>query len=276
MMLINGQPAAHVSAQDRGLHYGDGVFETLAVRDGKPLLWERHMQRLHAGCARLGIPAPAEALLAAETGQICASAAHAVLKIIVTRGEGVRGYRAVPPGHTTRLVALYPWPDWPDTNAQYGVRVRVCDTRLARNPALAGIKHLNRLEQVLARNEWQDASIAEGLMLDTADHVIEGTMSNLFVVKEGRLWTPEVASSGVAGIMRGAIVELAARHAIACEITTLSLQQLREADEIFLSNSLMAVWPVRELDGVHYAPGPLTQRVAAYVAEMMNACQADS
>jgi 4-amino-4-deoxychorismate lyase len=272
MMLINGQAAAHVSAEDRGLHYGDGVFETLAVRDGRPLLWERHLQRLHAGCARLGIPAPADALLAAEAGQVCAGAAHAVLKIIVTRGEGVRGYRVVPPVHTTRLVALYPWPDWPEANAQHGVRVRVCDTRLARNPALAGIKHLNRLEQVLARNEWQDASIAEGLMLDTTDHVIEGTMSNLFVVKGGQLLTPEVASSGVAGIMRGAIVELAARHAIACEITALSLQQLREADEIFLCNSLMAVWPVRELDGVHYVPGSLTQRVAAYVAEMMNAC----
>lgn len=271
-MLINGQPAAHISAQDRGLHYGDGVFETLAVRDGKPLLWQQHMQRLHAGCARLGIPAPAAALLAVEAGQVCAGAAHAVLKIIVTRGEGVRGYRAVPPLQTTRLVALYPWPDWPEANAQHGVRVRVCDTRLARNPALAGIKHLNRLEQVLARNEWQDTSIAEGLMLDTADHVIEGTMSNLFVVKGGQLLTPEIDSCGVAGIMRGAIVELAARHGITCEITALSLQQLREADEIFLCNSLMAVWPVRELDGVHYLPGSLTQRVAAYVAEMMNAC----
>ncbi|MDP1707615.1 MAG: aminodeoxychorismate lyase [Gammaproteobacteria bacterium] len=275
MMLVNGIPAAQVSAQDRGLHYGDGVFETLAVREGRPLLWQRHMQRLHAGCARLGIPAPADTLLAAEAEQVCAGAVHAVLKIIVTRGEGARGYRTVPPVHATRLVALYPWPDWPEANAQHGVRARVCDTRLARNPALAGIKHLNRLEQVLARNEWQDAGIAEGLMLDTTDHVIEGTMSNLFVVMHNRLRTPEIDSCGIAGIMRGAIVELAARHSIACEITALSLQQLREADEIFLCNSLMAVWPVRELDGVHYAPGPLTQRVAAYVNEMMKSCQAD-
>ncbi len=275
MMLVNGTPATQVSAQDRGLHYGDGVFETLAVRDSRPLLWEKHVQRLRMGCARLGIPAPADALLASEVQQVCAGAAQAVLKIMVTRGEGARGYRVVPPVHATRLVALYPWPAWPEAYARQGVRVRVCDTRLACNPALAGIKHLNRLEQVLARSEWEDASIAEGLMLDTAGHVIEGTMSNIFIVRDGRLWTPEVDNCGVAGIMRGVIVEFAARHAIGCGITGLSLQQVREADEVFLCNSIIGVWPVREIDDVHYPCGPLTQRVAVYAAEMMQACQSN-
>lgn len=272
MMLINGESATQISGHDRGLHYGDGVFETLAVRDGRPLLWEQHLQRLGNGCVRLGIPMPAPALLASEAAQVCAGAVQGVLKIIVTRGVGARGYRVTAPVQATRLVALYPWPTWPDEYAQRGVRVRVCNTRLGSNPALAGLKHLNRLEQVLARSEWDDVSIAEGLMLDTAGHVIEGTMSNLFVVHDGQLLTPGLDSCGVAGIVRGVILELAARHAIACEITELDLQQVREADEILLCNSLIGVWPVRELDGVHYEPGPLTQRLTTYLAEMVGSC----
>lgn len=269
MMLINGEAGTEVSAQDRGLHYGDGVFETLAVRAGVPLLWDRHMQRLYAGCVRLGITPPDSVLLADEARRVCTSSstAQGVLKIIITRGAGARGYRVTTSVPATRILALYPWPSWPEDFAQHGVRVRVCTTRLGINPALAGIKHLNRLEQVLARNEWSDADIPEGLMLDTADCVIEGTMSNVFTVRDGKLYTPDVSRCGIAGIVRGLITELAKEWSLECAITDLTLSDMKDAYEVFLCNSLIGVWPVREIDGVHLAPGPLTRRIAARVTQ---------
>lgn len=277
-MLINGVVGTQISVQDRGLHYGDGVFETLAVRAGVPLLWDRHMQRLYAGCMRLGITPPDTALLAAEACRVCthdsSNLAQGVLKIIITRGEGARGYRMITttPVPATRILALHPWASWPEEFVQRGVRVRVCATRLGINPALAGIKHLNRLEQVLARNEWSDADIPEGLMLDTAGCVIEGTMSNVFVVRDGKLYTPDVSRCGIAGIVRGLIIELAKEWSLECAITGLTLHDIQDANEIFLCNSLIGVWPVREIDGVHLAPGPLTRRIAARINEIMNPC----
>lgn len=276
MMLINGTAGTEISAQDRGLHYGDGVFETLAVRGGVPLLWDRHMQRLNAGCARLGITPPDSALLEAEARWVCThdsgGAAQGVLKIIITRGAGARGYRVATPAPVTRIMALYPWPSWPEEFAHHGVRVCVCATRLGINPALAGIKHLNRLEQVLARNEWSDADIAEGLMLDTAGAVIEGTTSNVFVVRDGKLYTPDVARCGIAGIVRGLIMELAGEWSLECAIIGLTLSDVKNADEVFLCNSLIGVWPVREIEGASFAAGPLTRRIAARIHEIMSPC----
>ena len=224
--------------------------------------------------ARLGITPPDTALLTAEARRVCtsSSAAQGVLKIIITRGDGARGYRVTTPAPATRILALHPWPSWPDEFAQHGVRVRVCDTRLGINPALASIKHLNRLEQVLARNEWSDADIPEGLMLDTAGCVIEGTMSNVFVVRDGKLYTPDVSRCGIAGIVRGLIIELVGEGQLECQITGLTLSDMKNADEIFLCNSLIGVWPVRELDGVQIVPGPLTRRISVHVNEIMNPC----
>ncbi len=268
MILVNGQPADQISAQDRGLHYGDGLFETIAVKNGALLLWDRHMQRLGLGCSRLSIKPPDPALLRAETEQICDGAERAVLKIIITRGAGARGYRASPISHAspaTRIVARYPWPEWPQRFWQEGVRVRICQTPLGINPALAGIKHLNRLEQVLARSEWDDPDIPEGLMLDQAGNVIEATQSNLFVVKEGRLLTPDLSASGVAGIMRACIIESAARLSIPYAVTRLTLADVRSAEEGFLCNSLIGIWPIREIAGTVLKPGPVTALVYEHI-----------
>ncbi|MEW6354499.1 MAG: aminodeoxychorismate lyase [Pseudomonadota bacterium] len=269
MHLINGQPAANIDVGDRGLHYGDGLFETLAVRAGVPLLWERHMQRLTHDCARLGIAAPDVALLHQEAEQVCAAAPRAVLKIIITRGVGGRGYRCTA-STPTRILTLHPWLDYPDAFKQQGVKVRVCATRLGMNPALAGVKHLNRLEQVLARNEWDDADIPEGLMLDGAGRVVEGTMTNVFAVRDGVLLTPDVSQCGVAGVMRALILEQAAAWGIKSRITQFGVEELTAMHEIFVCNSLIGVWPLRELAGVAFPVGPLTRRIAAHVDEIMH------
>lgn len=268
MMLINGQPSDVIDAADRGLHYGDGLFETLAVQEGRPCRWNRHMQRLSLGCQRLNIPCPDRAILREEALLLCADARQAVLKIIVTRGSAGRGYRCATGNEPSRILSLYPWPVYPDSFAKEGVVVRICTTRLAQNPLLAGIKHLNRLEQVLARNEWDDPAIPEGLMLDGTGHVISATMSNLFLVQDGVLFTADLSQCGVAGIMRGVILEAATELTLITTTSELTLTDVLSAHELFLCNSLIGLWPVRELAGVTFPVGPITRRIAAHLDEM--------
>lgn len=264
-ILINGQVTDRISVCDRGLQYGDGLFETLAVIDGACPLWERHMQRLQEGCRRLQLPFPDISLLQAEAQILIRDKTRAVLKLILSRGEGGRGYRYPDHGQPVRILMRHSWPEYPEQNWQQGVQIRFCSTILARQPALAGLKHLNRLEQVLARNEWQDAEIAEGLMLDENGSVIEGTMSNVFMVKNKRLHTAELSTCGVAGIMRGYILELAHNAGIATRIGEITKKQLGEADEIFLSNSLIGLWPVNRLEGQTFAVGEISRRLQTLI-----------
>lgn len=260
-MLINGHDSLTVSAEDRGLLYGDGLFETIAVHKGVPLRWERHLQRLMIGCERLGIHCPDVTALTLEALELCKGHERAVLKLIVTRGAGGRGYRAPAQPQVTRILACHPWPDYPPDHARDGVRVRLCDTRLAQQPALAGIKHLNRLEQVLARAEWNDEEIAEGLLFDREDHVIEGTMSNLFLASEGQLITPDLSDCGVAGIMRAMIIETATDIGVTCSVRPVARAELFDAAELLLCNSLIGLWPVRQIDTHCLVPGPVTRRL---------------
>lgn len=252
-MLINGKPADAIDALDRGFQYGDGLFETVAVVDGNPCLWQRHMARLQQGCERLGIAPPDADRLLAEAVQVIGEHARTVLKIIITRGVGGRGYR--PPLDAVPLQILYttPWPDHPAEASRQGVMARICSTRLGHNPLLAGIKHLNRLEQVMAQAEWQDSAVAEGLMLDSTGQVIEGTMSNLFVLRQGRLLTPDLSRCGTAGVMRGLILDLVSGLGIAVAIEDISLEDIWEADALFLCNSLAGIWPVHTLGEREYS-----------------------
>ncbi len=248
-MLINGDSATTISAFDRGLQYGDGLFETIAIADVRPCLWDRHYQRLQAGGRRLGIAIPAAATLIKEIQQEIGSNDRGVIKITITRGEATRGYRPDPEIPVTRIVHFSPWPDYPADANSLGVSVRVCGARLGSNPALAGIKHLNRLEQILARSEWNDPGISEGLMLDADNQVIEGTMSNIFMLKDGRMHTPDLTECGVEGVMRGLVLDVAAELGKAVSIRRLELSELLEADALFLTNSLIGIWPVRDIDG---------------------------
>ncbi|NIR60020.1 MAG: aminodeoxychorismate lyase [Gammaproteobacteria bacterium] len=262
--LINGAPGETVPIADRGLQYGDGVFETLPVHTGRPAHWARHRARLEEGCRRLSIAAPGS-VLDEEVHALCSGVDRAVLKVIVTRGTSGRGYRPIA-GPCTRIVSLHPYPDHPTENRERGVALRLCRTRLASNPTLAGIKHLNRLEQVLARGEWNDDAHAEGLMLDYRDRVIAGTMSNVFVVRAGVLVTPELGECGVAGVTRARILESAPLLDIDARVDDLALEDAVDADELFVCNSVIDVWPVRRFQGRDYAVGPVTEAVGARLA----------
>ena len=247
-----------VSALDRGLHYGDGLFETMAVIDRAPLLLARHMGRLLAGCNRLGIPAPDRATLSDDLDRALALADRRVIvKIILTRGCGGRGYRDPDSIEPLRIVTLNPWPDYPPDRWREGVHVRVCATRLGRQPALAGIKHLNRLEQILARNEWRDEETAEGLMCDEHGRLIEGTMSNVFLRLRDRIVTPVLDGCGVAGTLRAELMARAVESGLAIEEGTVTLEDLMTADEVLICNSVFGIWPVRSVTGRRFEVGEM-------------------
>jgi 4-amino-4-deoxychorismate lyase len=256
VIMINGEMKGLLPATDRGLHYGDGLFETIAVINGSLCLWSAHMERLQHGCKVLGLPMPDIQQLHDEALSLCGSEERAVIKLVITRGSGGRGYR--PPQHVLpqRILFRYPWPDYSDLSQ--GIQLRVCQTPLACNPALAGIKHLNRLEQVLARAEWDDVATHEGLMCDLDGQVKEGTMSNLFWVDEGQLFTPDLSRCGVAGVMRAQVMALARDLGIRVHTAEIHPDELVQMDEIFITNSLIGIWPVARFAGRDFQAGELT------------------
>lgn len=261
MWLLNGERKHCIDASDRGFQYGDGLFETLEILHGTPLFFEHHYQRLLLGCQTLLIPCPEYALLWAEASQMACDHDHAVLKLIVTRGVGGRGYRQPQTILPTRLFSLHPLPDYPPVWQTQGIRLRVCQKRLAINPDLAGIKHLNRLEQVLARAEWSNDDIQEGLMLDNEHQIIEGTTSNVFMVKHGEVLTPRLDRCGIAGIVRKLILNEANALALPMRETRLNLNDLQDADELFVTNSIIGICPVTQMQQRSLTVGPVTRRL---------------
>ena len=267
MILVNGVPSDVIAVTDRGLAYGDGVFRTLAVRGGKPQHWPRHYVRMRSDCAALGMTCPDEAVLQADLMQAVGRESDCVAKITITRGPGERGYAQPPIATPTRIVMTSALPQYPSDFSVRGIKARICKLRLGFQPALAGIKHLNRLENVLARREWSDPAIAEGLLLDAENNVIEGTMSNLFIVERGTLITPDLSRCGVAGVTRERVIESAARHDVRCQVTAVAHERLLKADEILLVNSIIGVWQVRELDDKIRVPGTFVERVRQWLDE---------
>lgn len=270
MILVNGKYRDQIDITDRGFQYGDGLFETIEVRSGKPVFFDRHLARLSAGCRKLLIPEPDSALLALEAGELCKQSEHAVLKIIVTRGSGGRGYRQPDRLHPTRVLSLHPSPDYPESFRKQGVTLRFCRTRLGLNPSLAGVKHLNRLEQVLARAEWNDPTIQEGIMLDSNDHVIEGTMTNLFCIKDGIVYTPPLSQAGIAGIIRSIIIDLLNEQNSAFSEKSLTQDELLTADEVFVCNSIIGLWPVKQIANTPFQVGDATRRIQLWLENYKN------
>jgi 4-amino-4-deoxychorismate lyase len=206
------------------------------------------MLRLETGEKRLGFPPESKPRLLQEVLKVVEKRSPAVVKIILTRGAGGRGYRPPVYPQISRIVSLHAWPSYPAHWFSAGIRLRLCETRLGRNTRLAGIKHLNRLEQVLARQEWDDAEIPEGLMLDEDNHVIEGTQSNLFLIKGGELITPDLSACGVAGVVRELVLEVAAKMGLRQRIAPVTVGQVKRADALFVSNSVLGVCPVAALE----------------------------
>ena len=251
--LINGKPSAGLSVNDRGLSYGDGVFRTFLVNNGVPHHWELQYQKLSQDCQALGISCPNNDVLTSDIKTLFNDGTDAIAKIIVTRGESSRGYAVPNDIQANRVVIKSAMPIYPLNNQTQGVNLHLCELKLGLQPKLAGVKHLNRLENVLARMEWKDASIADGLLLDSNDNVIECTMSNIFARYGNELITPSLEECGVAGIARARIIENTKRFNLDIKIEALKLNKLMQADEIIICNSLFGAWQVVSFNGKQWA-----------------------
>jgi 4-amino-4-deoxychorismate lyase len=266
---VDGVVQSQVGLNNRGLAYGDGLFETIAVRGGQPLLLERHLHRLQWGCQRLALAANPQQVRD-EVLAYAAAMGEGVLKLILTRGDSPRGYAADSEAPARRMLQASPLPRYPAAHSAEGVQLFPCRTRLAEQPLLAGLKHLNRLEQVLARNEWQGGDYAEGLMCDTQGRVIEGVYSNLFMVRGAVLYTADVTRCGVAGTLRAELLEQASTLGIPVKVCDLTLQDLADADEVFVCNGVYGVWPVLGCDALRWSAGPVTRKLQALACALLD------
>ena len=266
---VNGQPADCLALADRGLAYGDGLFETIKVRNGRAALLERHLARLHEGCQRLLIPCDMQ-VLRGELLAYMQQLGDGVCKLILTRGAGQRGYSMPEPCVPQRILQASGLPQWPSSHAQQGIQLFACQLRLSQQPLLAGLKHLNRLEQVLARAEWSDPAYAEGVLLDRQKRVIDGVSSNIFIVHKQQLLTPALHRSGVAGVMRAELLARAEAAGIETVVCDIAVQQLLQADEVLTCNSLYGIWPVRRYATQHWSIGPLTRKLQDLIKDLVD------
>ncbi|MGB8409946.1 MAG: aminodeoxychorismate lyase [Gallionella sp.] len=265
-MLVNGKQGDLISIRDRGLLYGDGIFRSLRVQQGKPLHWPLHYQKLRHDCLVMGIACPDFNLLSDELDGLLLNHHDGVAKLIVTRGQGRRGYSPPAGAEPTHIWDVSSCPDYPEGWSKYGIRARICQMRLSEQPRLAGVKHLNRLENVLAASEWDnnepsDADVAEGLLMDAAGNFIEGTRTNLFLVSRGKLITPGLSRCGVAGVQRDRVIEWAAQHNVPLQVCDVGLDKVMNADELFVVNSIIGIWTIRELDQRCWMDFPVTSRI---------------
>jgi 4-amino-4-deoxychorismate lyase len=245
--LVNGSFDATISPFDRGFAYGDGVFRTLVMREGVPESWPQHYQKLVADCAVINIVCPSAELLMSDLQQLFLPDDVAVAKIIITRGEGNRGYTPPPITAPMRVVTKSAMPEYAETRFTDGVNLTVCEARLAAQPLLAGIKSLNRLENVLARMEWHSPDIADGIFLDTDNNVIECTAANIFARFGDTLITPSLTQCGVSGITRQHIIDLAHIIPLKISIETFGLEKLLMADEVIICSSLYGAFQVKNI-----------------------------
>ncbi|MGD9599886.1 MAG: aminodeoxychorismate lyase [Steroidobacteraceae bacterium] len=267
---VQGEPAQSIPLDDRGLQYGDGLFETIGASGGRVRFLGAHLARLARGCAALAIAAPDETLLAREIARAAALAPHVIVKVIVTRGRAIaRGYAYTGTETPTRIVAAWPWPEGP--HAARDPATIALAGGAAGPPLLAGVKHLNRLGQVLAREEARQRGLDEVILADRDGRIIGGAMTNLFLCRDGQLATPPATHCAVVGVMRGQVLGAAARLGLATGERHVTVQELGRADAIWLTNVRVGLWPVGICEGqalaAHAWTQPLRQAIEAEARE---------
>ena len=258
-MLINGILTEAVSARDRGLTYGDGHFTTMLVKQGQVIWWPAHLARLQHACARLGFAELPWDSLAAEVAQVAAGQTQAVAKIVLTRGSGGRGYDGAGCNTPTRIVSLAPYPahylDW----QQNGIAALVCQQQLGDAPMLAGLKTLGRLEQVLLKSELAARGGVEGIVLNSRGFLVEGVSANLFWRRGKTVFTPDLSHCGIDGIMRRHVMAMLKQMSIELRVVEAPLESLWQAEEVWLTNTLMGIVPVTGIGDTQY-PSPVLIR----------------
>ncbi len=248
VIWLDGVQTSKLPLPDRGLEFGDGLFETLLVRDDEPLYCELHLERLQRGCQTLAFP---DCTLAIREYLRLATAEIAVrgwrwsaLRLTLTRGAGPRGY--VPPEDAIpRIIISVTHLDQTSPRMAIPAALGLASVRWPTQPLLAGLKHLNRLEQVLAAREYHMAGLDEAVMLDQQGRLVSVVAGNLFLVLGGQLLTAPLNNCGIAGTRRDLIKQRwAPALGLAVQEETLTTAQLEIADEAFYSNSLLGLRPV--------------------------------
>jgi len=265
MVYINGWPEEHLSIFDRAFQYGDGLFETIAVKDGEACLLDLHIKRLESGLKTLSFPPIDLNQLTTDIKTKIQLHKNSILKLIVTRGVGERGYKA-PKNTMANIIFIFSKQKF-DLNIDNlkSVSLCLCKTPVSTNPVLAGLKHLNRLENVIARNEWNNDEFDEGLMFDSQNNLIEATSANIFLLKNNCLYTPNLENSGILGVIREVVIDMAKTLSIPLKITEINIDDCYNADALFLTNSLIGISPVNKIEKIEYLksnwPIPLFEKV---------------
>ncbi len=253
MYLINGQWQTTLAANDRAVQFGDGCFTTAAIRNGKIAFSEQHLHRLRLACEKLLLPFTEWARLADEMQQLATNERLAVLKVIISRGAGGRGYSAANCDQPTRILSTSTFPSFYDDWRSRGISLALSPLCLGVNPHLAGIKHLNRLEQVLIRTHLEQTSAQEALVLDSDGWLTECCAANLFWRKGEQVYTPCVDRAGVNGTMRQRIIASLNDAGRQVQEVRERMETLADADELIICNALMPVVPVRQAEAWRYS-----------------------
>ena len=256
LSLINGEFKDSISVYDRGLAYGDGFFETMlwdSLEEKNETnvgveFWLRHLRRIKDGCQLMQINLPFDEEIIRQRNLILKASLKekksGLLKMVVTRGVGGRGYKFERNMTPTIIFLSLPKPKVKKEYFKPGVVVKICKTQLSKNTNLFGYKHLNRLDSVLARSEWEDKNIFEGVFVDSKKNILEGTMTNIFFVHEKTLITPPIIDSGINGVMRQVIIDKAKFFFDKLVIQKINLRDVEKFDQMFLTNSVLKVIPV--------------------------------
>lgn len=257
----DGQPIERISVSDRSFQYGDGCFTTILTRDGKLQLWVQHVKRMEQALQVLRIAPVDWNALRDDIESRALPDSQAGIKLHVSRGEGGRGYSCKVNHGPFVTVSCFEYPKKYDQLRQNGVELTVSDVVLGHSPLLAGLKHNNRLEQILAKSNVEDAGYMDGIVLDLGANVIETTMANLFWVKSQHVFTPDLSLAGVSGVMREQVLEAMNSLGYTVTIGQFSLETLLEADEVFVTNCILGVAPVIKIREVEFFKGSLTKQI---------------
>jgi len=268
--LINGVVTDYLSSQDRAIHYGDGLFETILCHKNNLYYWPQHYLRLKQSAEKINMSCPDESILLSDITKLLSdneSDKTYAIKIILTRGLSQRGYEFNKKTTVNRLVFISTIEK--DYSSLLALNLlsgdlSICKQQVSINENLAGLKHLNRLDNVLARNESaiiDNKKVIDGLMLNANKHVIEGAMSNVFMVKDKQLYTPKLNQSGVYGVMREVIIDIAKTNKIEVIEKHLFVDDVNNMDELFITNSLIGMKAINYLNGIEFSGHAITAAI---------------